>query len=166
MLSVLEEVDRGSLKYTRTGNRLQPDFEEYERGEDIPGIGTASDDSSMSCETFLIARRAAVVHVRRIDAEGGVNRYCVDQLINPDSVALTPSGVWTDGTLLSGRVATCSASLISQDLMKAFRVAIRKRFTSLKPYWLGPQALVRLKAGARLTDDVRSPRTFDFQVVP
>ena len=164
ILAVLRAVEHESLTYTRIDNQLQPDFDQYKRGEDIPGLGTASAASGVACTTFLVTRRTTKIQVEESAGLAGVRRYHVSQLSNPDSVTLTPAGVWTDGTILYGRVATCSGSEISKTLMRLFRGAIRQRFAPMHHYWVGPQALDCLKVGRRLTIAVQSPPEFDLEV--
>jgi len=121
LLPVLEAVERnGPLQYVRTGNCLSPDFDRYLHGADIPDLGRASVESAISCESFLVAPRTMPVNVTSINGIGGIRRYCMDQLINPDTVCFLPGGVWKENIILYGRVATASKSAISHGLMKQF----------------------------------------------
>jgi hypothetical protein len=97
-------------------------------------------------------------HIQGVDCE----RVCIDQLVNPDSVGFTPGGVWDGDTLLRGRVATASDSHESQALMKRFHTAIRKTFTKVKSFYLGPRALLLFQDGKRFTASARSPREYDL----
>jgi len=94
----------------------------------------------------------------------GSTSYVVDQLINPDSVIITAVGVRTPDVLLHGRVATASNLPQSQELMKLFASAFRKRFRKVKAFWIGNHALVQLERGTRLTMAVDSPSEFDLKL--
>ena len=86
----------------------------------------------------------------------------MDQLANPDTVTLTPGGVWTQDIVLYGRVATASDSKASQELMRRFACAIKKQFTKIRAFYVGPKARELLDKGKRLTIAAQSPRDFDL----
>jgi hypothetical protein len=50
--------------------------------------------------------------------------------------------------------------------MKRFNAEIRKEFSKVKAFWVGPNALTLLNAGKRLTDASQSPREFDLTTTP
>jgi len=89
--------------------------------------------------------------------------FRIDQLLNPDTVVLTPAGVRSEEVVLHGRVATVSNSQPAQRLMRLFSKAFRKhRFEKIRAFWVGPEARALLRAGTRLTISVQSPREFDL----
>jgi hypothetical protein len=47
--------------------------------------------------------------------------------------------------------------------MKLFASAFRKRFSKVKGFWVGKDALALLERGARLTMAVSSPSEFDLK---
>jgi hypothetical protein len=167
MLPVLEAVERdGPLQYVRTGNELSPDFETFLHGADIPNLGTADRETGSGCKAFLVTTTAVPITVRSRPGIGGVERYYMDQLVNPDTVCFTPAGIWGDDFVLNGRVATISDTPVPRDIMKRFYSAIRKRFTKVRAFWVGPEALALLGAGKRLTIAAQSPREFDLRPGP
>ena len=167
LLSVLDAVEcDGPLKYIRMGQSPKSDYESFAYGAEIPNLGKATADSAINCESFLITERQVPVKVRPIKTTAGTERYCVDQLFNPDSITLTPAGVWSQDVLLYGRVATVSQSAISQALMKRFNSAFRAKFSKVKAFWVGRNARAFLNDGKRLTISVQSPHEFDLTAVP
>jgi hypothetical protein len=86
----------------------------------------------------------------------------MDQLLNPDSVTLTPGGTRGANIVIAGRVATASDSVASADLMKAFETAFRNTFGKIKAFRVGPEAERLLDSGARLTVATQSPITLDL----
>jgi hypothetical protein len=150
------------LKYARIGQFTKPDSETFAYGAEIPNLGKATADSAINCESFLVTRCPMSLKVRSIKASAGVERFCVDQLLNPDSVTFTPAGLWDEQVVLHGRVATVSASGLSQELMKQFSSAFAKYFSKIKAFFVGTKALALLDAGKRLTISVQSPREFDL----
>ena len=167
IVPVLEAIERdGPLQYVAMDNALRADFATFHRGADIPNLGKADRDSGSACTAFVVTATTAPLTVRRIMGTDGNPRYCMDQLVNPDTVVFRPAGMWSDDILLDGLVGTASSSLIAQGLMKRFNSAINKRFTNVKAYRIGPEALALLKAGKRLTISARSSREFDLTMAP
>jgi len=134
------------LKYARTGRYLRPKPEMFVRGTSIPELGTANDDASIACASYLILGQSSDVEFRKLPQKDGSTSYIVDQLINPDSVVITAGGFRTPGVLLHGRVGTASDSPQSQELTKLFASAFRKRFRKIKAFWVGNDALGRIGA--------------------
>jgi hypothetical protein len=162
---VLELVEsKGPLKYTPMWNFLRSEIEEgihvFDTGAEIPNLGKASADSSVGCEAFLVCERETPIHLRT--AGRNVERLCVDQLANPDSVVFNPGGIWNEDVVLEGLIGTAYESKISQALMKRFHNAINKIFTKVKGYYVGPKALTLLEEGKRLTSAVQSPPQGDL----
>lgn len=163
-LPVLEAVElHGPLKYVRTGNFTEPGLRIFAKGCEIPDLGKAGCDSSISCDTYLVAEANQLVNVRHIKTSKGIDRYCVDQLINPDTVTFTPAGLWKDGIVLAGRVATVSDTAIAQAIMKRFSSALKKRFVRVRAYLVGTQAVALLDAGKRLTVGEQCPTEGDLK---
>jgi hypothetical protein len=163
LAAVIEVVEANTqIKYVRMGNFTTPETETFLSGLELPNLGKADSDSASTCTSYLVCRRDTPVNVRALEGAGGVSRFLVDQLSNPDTVVFTPAGLWDDDTLLHGRVATISESELSQEMMKVFGAVFRKKFTKLKAFFVGPMALAFLNAGKRLTSSAQSPREFDL----
>lgn len=165
LLLVLNDVEeRMPLKYVRFGRLSSPRYESLDRGSAIPFLGLASADSVASCTSFVVSSRDTSLAIREVSTSQG-SVFFMDQLINPDSVTLTPGGVRGEGVLLHGRVATASDTAASQHLMRLFGSAIRKRFSKIKAFYVGPAARRMLEAGSRLTVSVNSPRELDLTLL-
>lgn len=164
ILQVLDLVESaGSVQYVPTGNYSAGTFKGVSdflgSGEEIPNLGKASADSSVGCDAFLVCDRETPV-TPRVLLES--DRVCIDQLINPDTVVFTPGGLWNDQVLLHGKVGTASDSEASQSLMRRFKSAIKKTFTKVNAFYVGPKAFELQKSGTRLTISVQSPFEFDL----
>ena len=167
ILPILEAVEQdGPLQYVRTGNELSPDFETFLRGRDISHLGVANRETGSVCETFLISETTVPLTIQAMKGARGVQRYLMDQLLNPDTVTFTPAGLWDQDVILSGRVATVSDSPIAQALMNRFHAAFRAQFSKVKAFWVGRTARALLDAGKRLTISAQSPQDFDLTAVP
>ena len=161
VLSKMEE-DR-PVSYTKEGRLDAPSPPIWKDANELPGLDKASADQHIACEHLLIVRKDAFVNVKTMRMFNGQLRYDVEQSLNPDSVVLIAGGEWRDGSLIAGSVATISTSEFSQALMNSARAALKKYFTRVQTYWVGPEALVALRKGKRLTDAVQSPAEYDLR---
>jgi hypothetical protein len=167
LLALLATAERrGPLTYTRTGNFDRVVCDRFDRGPEIPGLGQAVADSASAGDAFLVTTPDVPVRLRSLDTASGVRRYCIDQLINPDTVVFSPGGMWGQGVVVCGRVATVSDTAIARGIMSRFRSGLKKSFHRVRAYWVGPEALALLRAGHRLTASARSPREFDLAFDP
>jgi hypothetical protein len=151
----------GDLRYATTGVFEAHEPQTFSKGAALPGLGRASASSSIAGASYVVVPAGAPVAVRKVDTDQGV-RFAVDQLDNPDSVSLTPAGLWQGDVVLHGRVATASEAPGSEALMKQFASALKREFTKVKAYWVGPTAMSLLDAGRRLTISADSPSIFDL----
>jgi hypothetical protein len=100
---------------------------------------------------------------RRVEQFDGRVRFDVDQMLNPDSIVFTPGGEWKKQMIIAGLFATVSSSQPAQQLMRQINGAVRKYFTKINAYWVGPEALARLRSGFRLTMAEQSPPMYDLR---
>jgi hypothetical protein len=164
LLPVLEEVARdGPLTYTRMGTYLQPKPDVYFRGADLPSLGRATSESASTSQSFLICEAGVSVRVRPVALRSGGTNYHIDQLINPDTITFTPGGLWRENIVLYGRLASATPhSECAKRVMSRFRDQMNKLFVRVKTYYVGPSAVLLLKAGKRLTIAEQSPNDFDL----
>lgn len=164
ILPMLQLVENGPpLKYARMGNFLRDEvgnrLDVFNFGEEIPNLGMATAESAIACESFLVCDKGTPINLEAV----GTERICVDQLDNPDTVTFTPGGILNKDIVLHGRIATVSESPASQALMKRFQGAIKRTFSKVKAFHVGPKALALLQCGTRLTISAQSPREFDLK---
>jgi hypothetical protein len=166
LLPVLHEVECAlPLTYTQTGRFLNKSFSSFDQASQIPNLGLATTDSVVNCDTFLVARRHTPIVLRSVSEISAGETFRIDQMLNPDTVAIKPGGARGEEVVLHGRVASISDSQPSQSLMGLFLSAFRKHhFQKIKAFWVGPEAFALLKAGKRLTMSVQSPRDFDLAI--
>lgn len=156
------ESDR-PLKYSNEGRLSAPTPSTWGKGSEVPNLGQATGDQHLACSPFLIVQAAANINVESSLMFDGVQRFDVQQSSNPDSVVLRPGGGWTDGSLVSGSITTISKSPISQALMRSAHSAVKKHFTRIQAFWVGPETLISLREGRRLTYAVQSPPEYSLR---
>jgi hypothetical protein len=164
MLELVES--KGPLNYTRTGNfpehEVKDGIQIFGSGLMLPNLGKASADSWVACNSYLVWPTDKTISLRTLQGYDGVGRVCVDQLINPDTISFTPGGLWSDDVVLQGRIATVSSTPVAQGLMERFHRAIKKTFTKVTAWHIGPMAMKLLRGGKRLTQAVQTPRKYDL----
>jgi len=165
VLGVLQAVERVQLlQYVQMGFSDTRKGVRFDSAADLPHLGMADHGSGISCESYLVTTRSVKIRERGIALDDGRHVFALDQLLNPDTVTLTPAGLWGNECVLSGRVATVSDTPLAQKLMRQFDSAFKKSFVRIKAYRVGPQALAFHKDGRRLTSSDQSPRDFDLAI--
>jgi hypothetical protein len=163
LVPVLREVEaKHPVKYVRMRSNPTGGVEEFASAVDLPDLGRASAPSAVGCDSYLVTGRDLAVHPRRIVSNDGTVWFAIDQVLNPDTVEISPGGIWEDDVVLSGRVATLPGSEYADTLVRAYRNAVRKHFVRIRAFWVGPRARSLLDAGKRLTMAVQSPREYDL----
>jgi len=164
LLSICDDVESNEhLVYTEMGHRMKLDFRSYLSASSISTLGKASADSSVSTTSYLLLDKEEKVNYesRRI---GERDKFAVYEGINPEGIELTPGGIYQDGILLSGRLATMGLTKRSNQLYRLFASRIKKQFVRLGAYYVGAAAYAHLEQGWRLTDAVQSPARFDLRI--
>ena len=154
------------LKFTRCGRIDNAEPQVWEFVDDLPNLGRATGDQSVTCDCFLILEWNSSISVDSMIMQDGVRRYDIDQRSNPESVVLNPGGEWTDGSLIAGLIATMWQTSTSQSLMRLARSAIKAHFTRINAFWVGPEVLTAFQKGTRLCVAIQSPSEFDLRISP
>jgi len=164
LLQVFERVEgKRHLAYTLTGLFPSPELTTVYSGATIATLRKpAPDPSATSGYTYLVTDSERRIAVRTVPQQAGGLRYAVDQLENPDSITLTPGGIYPPNVLLYGRVGTVSAASFSVDLHRAFATTIGKLFQRVKAFHVGPGAFKLWQSGHRLTIGANSPPIYDL----
>jgi hypothetical protein len=164
LLPVLEAVEQVKpIKYSKTGHYETSKVESLTSSAVIPNLGKASSEAAIGCTSYLVSDLKTEIKSDPFVMKTGARMFSIDQLLNQDTVLLTPAGEWSDDIVLYGRVATVSNSPPAQELMKLFRSALKKNFKKVKAYYIGPKALSLFQSGYRLTISAQSPPEFDLK---
>jgi len=151
----IKYVDEGLLKGTT------PSVWRY--ATEIHLVGFATADQEIGCEPFLIVRRDAEVMITPFRMMDGEIRLDVFPNGNPNSVLLRLGGFWKDGSLISGHFVASSDQEFSRMVMNSVRRLFKKHFTKVQAFWVGPEALSRLRSGKRLCMAIQSPSEYDLR---
>jgi hypothetical protein len=129
----------------------------------ILNFGLVDSGIATLAERYLVVPGNEPIHVRSVAQYDGSVKYAIDQLSNPRTVTVQPGGLFKDQCVIAGSIGTGSDDPVSISLYRLFAREIKKRFVFIKPFWVGPEALHLLRAGARLTEDIRQPPEWDLR---
>jgi hypothetical protein len=147
--------------YVRGGHVRGAGAEVYKSGMDLPNLGRASSDMTVSCDSYLVARSTTPIVMRNVEATRG-DILTIDQLRNPDTIWISVGGRFSPTVLLAGAVETVSDTPPSRAMMASWRRAMGKLWGKRKAFLVGKEALDVLQAGGRLTMSVPGSREFDL----
>src|ERR1700740_3616800 len=90
------------------------------------GLTVLADIDDLSAfETYLIVDHGVPVNLRAVPQRAGGQKYAVDQVNNPHTIALQTGGKHTDHQLIAGQIGTVGNSKQSDDLYALFTRIIR-----------------------------------------
>lgn len=164
------EVKR-PIKYVIAGMRDIPVLTTYFSGREIPTLGVASFGVSGYETWYMVLDRAARVALREVPQRNGTIRYQTEW--NPSAISFWPGGLFspTDEALsrlfgvpdqlheqyvIQGETGTASDDVDSISLYRLFAGEIRRRFTRVRSFWVGPGALHLMDRHICLTHDIRA----------
>jgi hypothetical protein len=150
-------------QYTLCGLFLEREPKTARSHKEIPDLGIATHPTSAANPTYLVSLDGETIAIREVKQKAGGVRFAIDQLMNENTVALTPGGRYGNDVLLAGQIGTASTSPQSRALCKILANLVRQRFSKVNAFYLGSEALNAWKAGARLTIAVQSPPEFDLR---
>ena len=121
----------------------------------------ASTDPTLS---FLAFESGSPVGAEPVPQKKGGILYAVDQRRNPRSVVFHLGRLYPElRTLLAGQVGTGSDDPAALSLYSIFKKVVRKQFTKVQSYWVGPEALRLLDSGGKLSVALKSPPEYDLR---
>lgn len=113
-------------------------------------------------QTYLVLDRGAPVAVRRVPQRRGADKFAVDQLLNPHTVAIRCGGVMGDSRLIAGQLGTTAEGGRSAELYALLVKSMKRQFEKIRSYLVGPEAARLLDQGWHLAPTERSPPEYDL----
>jgi len=164
LLGLLADVEAACpIHYAQAGMFEHSNLVEYGAAAEIEGLGKLSVPEAGLGPILLIADRDAPFTMEPVPQRRGGVRYAVDQGLNPDSVSIVPGGQYDERTVLAGNIGTCTESQKSVRLLRAIFSIIRKKWTPIRSYAVGPEAVTVLDSGGRLAAGLNFPREYDLR---
>lgn len=169
LLYIMDEVEKNmDLQYASAGvfsSKSNLAFEVYDKGANIPNLSKATSDSAVSCESFLVCQQGIPIQQRDLVFNDGTKGFAIDQLYNQHAATLVSAGLLNDEIILYGTLGAAHGTESAMKIIRAFEKNINNKFTKVKAFWVGPNALIALKKGKRLTIASQSPRSYDLSMV-
>ena len=164
MLSLVEVIDESSsLNITRAGAVADGDLKAFNRLVDIPGLGVSLHPTNVLNDFYLICKPGVKVSLREVSRRQGGVRYILDQKENLDAVVFRPGGEYFEEGIVVSEVSTIYRSGDSLELFKLFEKKIKKKFSRIRSYYVGPEACEALAKGVRLCTALSSPEEYDLK---
>jgi len=160
---LLRDVETSHLlQYVRCGL-----FDESERPIfhgflSLPDLGVARAGDSNLEPTFLVLLQGSKLQVRTVPQRRGGIKYAVDQQANPGTVVIRPGGRYGDSAVIAGMVGSVHHDEQSEMLIKTFSASLKRNFTRVKSYIVGPEAKKLHERGLRLTKSLHAPHELDL----
>jgi hypothetical protein len=152
------------LRYTPMRSLDSASPMSFVKGAELPTLNAAPpSDSAIAGHSYLVTLREIEPIGRKIKLNDGGVTHAFDQLSNPDSIELLPGARHVSGTILYGRIATCSGTAASVQIFSLFKRAIGKRCRKINAFWVGPKAEEAWRQGARLTIGLASSQEYDLR---
>lgn len=136
-----------------------PEFESFGA---IPSLGRALTGDQALEPTYLVLNRRLAARSRLVRQRNGSERVVIDQLHNPESVALRHGGLFAPAIVIAGSVGTSSRNEVSLSLMSNFKDRMEEQFQRIQSFYVGAGAQEMFRGGARLTASVKAPTEFDL----
>lgn len=150
------------VHYVLWGLFDSPNFERYSSVADIPDFGRSIHGHSAE-RGFIVMPADAELKVESVPQRRGGTKYSID-LTDICGFAFSPGGVYGDRFVIDGDVGVNMGTEESIKLCKEFIRKLRKGWTRIHSYYVGPQALQLMKEGYRLTSSIHSPESFDLRL--
>lgn len=154
-----EELESGLAEYEReTGcswyrcrsEESTSDLGPLRREEAFPELGVSPTGQQATDPFALSLHREASPVVREVRLRAGGRVFMLQQDLNPDSIVVSPGGVFLSSAIVAGRAATISESRPASELFKAFQLIVLRGFRKVGQYRVGPGVELLAATGTRL----------------
>jgi hypothetical protein len=163
---VLEPIETSeNIQYCEAGVFDSFDVPIYSSFIQIPNLGFVGYGDWVLNKFYAVYPKADIINKREIHLYKGGIRYAIYQDNNPQSIILKPGGILTDGILVAGSVGTISGESSSVDLFNKYAKLIKKKFSRIGAFYVGPNAKIKLEKGWRLVTNEASPPEYDLKIL-
>ena len=164
---IMEQFESSfDVVFRQMGRFLSNDQPEYKSFAETGHDGNNPSGFWLTGRSFLVAPRGQALIYQTVHQTDGEVSYHLHQRENPDTIEVTPSGIYPDdpNTLIGGRIATIWDSEMANKMYRQIRSLIRARCKRIDTFWTSPQAIELLSDGWRLTTGVTFPRGVDLRL--
>ena len=136
----------------------------FESADKITDLGVTPVGDQNQAKVYLLINRRDNPNLRTVELRGGSMKVIYDQMSHPDSIVFRAGGRVNDlSCIIPSQIGTISDKVWSIALYKDLLSLVKKRFTKIKSYYVGAEAMEKLDQGYRLTTNIKSPVEYDLK---
>lgn len=120
LMEIVQDVEKEiSLQYIKRASYSSDVLEEYDSLLEYKELGINKTGNHLG-ESFVVIEKSNRLVTRKVKLADDSIRYFVDQKENPDSIILTPGGIFEEGYLICGEIGTISSSEASIRTLRSY----------------------------------------------
>lgn len=163
----LKELERNfEIEYILMGSFETNEVIRYFSFSEIPHIGYTNWSSWAGLDhRYLIVPKDSFVEIEEVAQRRGGVRFIIDPMKNPNVVAFCTGGIYTkkENVIIAGTVTGSVPEFeFSVAVYKLLASRIKKKFSRIGAFYVGPKAEEKLKEGWRLVTNEKSPKEYDL----
>ena len=148
--------------YVRHG-LVHGDVERWESAASAEGFGVAPTGDEATNPQYLLLPADAAPVARVAERRAGGDRRIVDRQENPQSLLVRPGGAFGARLVLVGEVALARGDAWAERARQELEAALRRATRQVQGFFVGEDAMQRLRAGARLTPYIDGDTLYDLK---
>ncbi|MEC8253161.1 MAG: hypothetical protein VX044_08110 [Planctomycetota bacterium] len=148
--------------YVRHGP-VRGDVERWESVASAEDFGVASTGDEATNPQFLLLPADAAPVARVAERRAGADRRIVDRQDNQQSLLVRPGGAFGARLVLVGEVAPARGDAWAERARRELEAALRGATREVQGFFVGEEAMQRLRAGARLTPYIDGDTLYDLK---
>ena len=150
------------LAFTKAGMFDDPTIITFRELDAVPNLGTASTGNQLLEPSYLIHANDYNLTVRDIPQRNGGTRYSIDQRTNPECVGVCFGGQFGEHFVIAGQIGNGTDHPVSKQLHHVLLAQLKRTFTRIQSYWVGPRTAQMLDGGTRLTINHEAASEYDL----
>lgn len=139
---------RHDLNYVLLGLFTSNEIVAVSSALNLVDLGVAFGSDAVHENHYMVLPADKEVVVRAVPQRSGGTRYAVDLLANPSAFDFQPGGLVNGLNLVSGSLGVVSSEAKASAYYCSFIREIKRHFTYINGYWVGPDAVHYLHAEA------------------
>ena len=149
-------------RYVRQGE-VEGEVQIWRTAKEAADFGVAPTGDESTNPQFLILPADAEPVARTAERRAGVERRVVDRLGNPRSLQVRPGGAFGVLYVIVGEVALPAADGWAEAAHQALLEGLAASTQQVGGFLVGPEALERMRRGARLTPYIDGDTLYDLR---
>lgn len=164
LLKTLEDT-RAKIPYNFSYLDENGSMKVYSSPDELENLSVMSVGDQNQSRIYLLIKPEEQPETRQVKQRKDKTKAFYDQISQPSSVSLRPGGILNGANcIIAGQVGTVTSVPWSTSLYKVISSSIKKKFTKIKSYYVGSEAVEKLNQGFRLTTNIKSPIEYDLNL--